>query len=363
MYSINNERLIKVTAKEEARYTYEKQKIKDDAQHEKLMAISHEQEQKQRVIIYAIAFGLVLVLIFSFFIFNRLQVTRKQKALIEKQKVEVEEQKNIVEEKSEEILASISYAKRIQDAILPPIKLVKESLPNSFILYKPKDVVAGDFYWFRSEGDNIYYAAADCTGHGVPGALVSVVCANSLNRSVNEFGLKDPGKILDKTTELVVQTFEKSELDVKDGMDIGFVRINVKTKKLLFAGAHNPLYVFSKRTDQEFGEKDIYSDTHFLKEYKGDKQPVGKFTNQRPFTSTEVEIEKGDILYLFSDGFPDQFGGEKGRKFMYKPFKKLLLATVNESPDKQKEMIDQAFENWRGEMDQIDDVCVIGVTV
>jgi len=361
--SLNNEATMKAAVEQHAKYTYEKQKLIDDAEHEKQIALSTEHEKKQKILIYSIALGLLLILVFSIFIYNRLQITRRQKSLIEEQKIEVELQKNLIEVKNDEILASITYAKRIQDAILPPINLIKKFLPDSFILYKPKDVVAGDFYWFETKGDFIFYAAADCTGHGVPGAMVSVVCANSLNRSVNEFGLTDPGEILDNTTKLVIETFEKSEHDVKDGMDISFIRMNKKTNEIVFAGAQNPLYVFSVIDGQELNKKAIYNESIFLKEYKGDKQPIGKFSDHKPFTSTKVEVKKGDYLFLFSDGFPDQFGGESGRKYMYKPFKKLLMSIVDKDVAKQKEMIEEAFEKWRGNLEQVDDVCVIGLRI
>jgi serine phosphatase RsbU (regulator of sigma subunit) len=294
-----------------------------------------------------------LVVIFLLFVFNRLRITRKQKGVIEQQKVEVEQQKEVVElahdeleEKNQEIMDSIIYAKRIQSAILPPIKVVKEYLKESFILYKPKDVVAGDFYWLQHKNGKVLFAAADCTGHGVPGAMVSVVCNSGLNRSVREHGLTIPGEILDKTREIVVQEFKKSEEDVKDGMDIALC--SIEGMKLQYAGAYNPLWIIRN------GE---------LIETKANKQPIGQFDNPEPYTTHSFDLEKGDAIYIFSDGYVDQFGGERGKKFKSKAFRELLLSIQDKNMEEQKKSIDETFETWIGDLEQIDDVCVIGVRV
>jgi serine phosphatase RsbU (regulator of sigma subunit) len=249
-------------------------------------------------------------------------------------------------EKNNEILDSISYAKRIQHAILPPNSLVKECLKDSFVLYKPKDVVAGDFYWLEKVDNKVIFAAADCTGHGVPGAMVSVVCNNALNRSVREYGLKSPGKILDKARDIVIQEFERSEEEVKDGMDIALC--SIEGKHLEFAGAHNPLW--------------IVRDNEII-EVKADKQPIGKFDNQKPFTNHELELKAEDLIYIFSDGYVDQFGGPKGKKFKPKALRELLLRIHKEPMDKQKSKIDETIEKWRGSLEQVDDICVIGIRV
>ncbi len=318
---------------------------------------------------YALYGGIGLVLLLAVVAFVSFVNKRKDNKLIaaqrdevQSQKVVVEEQKAIVEEKNKEITDSIAYAQRLQGAILPPLKLVKEYLPDSFVLFKPKDMVAGDFYWMEITDDKIIFAAADCTGHGVPGAMVSVVCNNALNRAVREFGCKDPASILDKTRELVIETFEKSEEDVKDGMDIAVCAIDRNTNVLQFAGANNPLYHL-KHLDHDVRERSVTNETHYIKEVKADKQPIGKYAEQKPFTNFETQLNKGDIIYTFSDGFADQFGGEKGKKFKYKPFKKLLLDLMNVSMEDQRAAIDKAFEEWRGHHEQVDDVCVIGVRV
>ena len=270
----------------------------------------------------------------------------KAKEEIIRQKEEIEKQKEEVEVAHKEIRDSIDYAKRIQSAILPPLKLVKEYLPASFILYKPKDVVAGDFYWMEHKKDVVLFAAADCTGHGVPGAMVSVVCNNGLNRSVREYGLTDPGKILDKTREIIIEEFEKSEEDVQDGMDISLCALSGQTLK--WAGAYNPLWVIRN------GE---------ILETKPNKQAIGKVDNPEPFSTHILELEKGDAIYIFTDGFQDQFGGERGKKFKSINFKKVLLTIQAESMEKQKELLLKAFIDWKGNQEMVDDVCVIGVRI
>ncbi|MCB0408756.1 MAG: tetratricopeptide repeat protein [Flavobacteriales bacterium] len=348
--------------RQEYEYQYEKQKVIDDAEHEKQLAVEQEAKEKQQIITYATATGLVFLAIFLIFVFNRLKVTRKQKNMIEEAHTELEE-------KNKEILDSISYAKRIQSAILPPQKVVKEYLQESFILYKPKDIVAGDFYWLEHKDNKVLFAAADCTGHGVPGAMVSVICNNGLNRSVREHGLIEPGKILDKTREIVIQEFEKSEEEVKDGMDIALCSLkfmansnpspansqqSTESRQLVaileYAGANNPLWIIRKNAEE-------------IEEIKADKQPIGKFTTPLPYTTHKVQLNEGDTIYIFSDGFADQFGGEKGKKFKAANFKKLLLSIQHEPIEKQRELIDDMFEKWKGDLEQLDDVCVIGVRV
>lgn len=272
-------------------------------------------------------------------------------------------QKEKIESAHKEIKSSITYARYIQTAILPPIGLISRYLAKSFVFYKPKDIVAGDFYWFEVKDDYIFYAAADCTGHGVPGAMLSVVCANALKRSVKEFGIRDPGLILDKTTELVIETFENSEYEVYDGMDISLVRLDLLRYEAAFSGANNPLYIVSENNGELLENVTTSNKTHHLKEYKGDKQPVGKYMFTKPFRTTHIKLKLNDELFVFTDGFADQFGGRKEKKFMYKPFKKLLLSIVNEEPAEQMELISKSFEIWKGDYSQIDDVCVIGVKV
>ncbi len=349
--SLNNEATQKASANLEAKYAYEKKKAIDDIQHDKELSIEQEAKKKAEVLKYAAFIGMILIAGFLFFVFNRLKITRKQKSVIEAQKSEVELQKERVEhahgeleEKNNEILDSIKYAKRIQSAILPPNHIIEKHLPNSFVLYKPKDIVAGDFYWLEEKNGKVVFAAADCTGHGVPGAMVSVVCNNALNRAVREHNLVKPSMILDKAREIVIQEFEKSDEEVQDGMDIALCAI--ENNKLEYAGANNPLWIIRKNE---------------IIEIKADKQPIGKYDNASPYSNHEVTLENGDCIYIFSDGYVDQFGGEKGKKFRAKALRELLLRIQKEPLNQQKIILDETFEEWRGSLEQVDDVCMIGL--
>lgn len=373
----------------------DKELIKKDAE----INIQQAETEKQNLQRNAFIIGFALVFVLAFFIFRGYR--QKQSAnklleaknmLIENQKQLVENKNEIIEEKQKEIISSITYAKRIQNAILPSDKLVKKQLPNSFILYKPKDIVAGDFYWIEKvissfeqpapglsrehQGDVIFIAAADCTGHGVPGAMVSVVCNNSLNRALREFGLRDPGKLLDKTRELVIEQFEKSEEEVKDGMDISLCALNTLTGELQWAGANNPLWIvrntptpinyFSFHTPIGKGARragEVESDRAEVTETKADKQPIGKFIETKPFTTHTLQLQKGDTIYIFSDGYQDQFGGERGKKFKASAMKELLLSIKHESMEEQKEILNESFIAWKGSLEQVDDVLVIGIKI
>lgn len=260
----------------------------------------------------------------------------------------VEEKHLIIEEKNKEITDSINYAKRIQEAILPSVDFIQKQLPDSFIYYQPKDIVAGDFYWAAQVGDSFLIAAADCTGHGVPGSLVSVVCSNALNRSVKEFGLLEPGKILDKTRELVLESFSAKGEAIKDGMDISLLSIH--KDGVTWAGANNPLWYITTAGAQPE-----------LKEIMAEKQPIGKTDDPKPFTTHVLNVKKGDLIYLFTDGYADQFGGPKGKKFKYKPFAELLLQNHAFSMQKQQDMLEEVLTNWRGDLERVDDICVIGI--
>lgn len=261
---------------------------------------------------------------------------------------EIQHQKEMVEEKNREILDSINYALRLQSAIIPPESKIREKFPDSFVLFKPKDIVSGDFYWMDARENNIILAVADCTGHGVPGAMVSVVGANSLNRCVKEFNLRTPATILNKLRELIIETFEMANHEVKDGMDISLIMIDTKNKKLQWAGAHNPLWMLKKNNDE-------------MLEVKADKQPIGKFEFAKAFTNHELDYETGDCFYLFSDGFADQFGGDKGKKLKASAMRDLFISLKTEPMHEQKIKIIDAFEAWKNMLEQVDDVCIMGV--
>jgi serine phosphatase RsbU (regulator of sigma subunit) len=284
---------------------------------------------------------LIFIITSIFFIFFKSDNLAFQKKILH--------QKEIIEEKNKDITASITYAKRLQEAILPPKSIIESYLPDSFILFKPKDIVAGDFYWMETSSEQkILFAAADCTGHGVPGAMVSVVCSNALNRAVKEFGISEPGKILDKVKELVVETFQKSESEVRDGMDISLLSIDKATNKLEWAGANNPLLILRNKE---------------LIEFKPDKQPIGKVDITIPFKTHQFTLAKGDLLYTFTDGFADQFGGPKGKKFKYAQLKELLVSIHSLPMPEQLLKINSEIEVWRGNLEQVDDILLAGIRI
>jgi serine phosphatase RsbU (regulator of sigma subunit) len=346
--SLNNEENTKKITQEQMQYDFDKKQAEEKAEQDKKDVLAAADKKRQQVITGFISGGLVIVLISLALLFSRFKITQKQKRIIERQKQEVEKQKALVEEKNKDVLDSITYAKRLQDAILPPISDIKRYLPDSFVLYKPKDIVAGDFYWMEHSDDIILIAACDCTGHGVPGAMVSVVCSNALNRALNEFKIRDTGKMLDKVRELVLETFEKSEGEVKDGMDISLCAINTKTGSVEWSGAYNPLW---------------YIQDNELKEVVPDKQPIGKVDNPKPFSTHTLNLKKGDALYLFTDGYADQFGGPQGKKFKYKQLQQLLIDNGKLTMEKQKKVLEETLENWKGRLEQVDDILVMGIRV
>lgn len=316
----------------------------------------------QNIVYLSILGFILLIASLIYYVTSNRRKNRMNAVLVERNEL-VQQQKDIVEEHNRSISDSINYARRLQSALLPTPEQINEFLPNSFLFFLPKDVVSGDFYWFENSGDWSFLAVADCTGHGVPGAMVSVVCSNALNRSVKEFALRRPKDILDKTRELVLDSFTKSTEEVADGMDISLVAVNVKEKKIIFAGAHNGLWLIrDKKHPSEFGEdvRVLEGEKYDLLEWKGDKQPIGKFYEMRPFQEHEIQLEEGDQLYLMSDGFADQFGGPNGKKFKYVSLKRTLLDAASQSMNVQRENLSIVYQSWKKENDQIDDVCVVG---
>ncbi|MCB9335287.1 MAG: SpoIIE family protein phosphatase [Flavobacteriales bacterium] len=289
----------------------------------------------------------------------RMRINLTKKEIVSRLKLE--ESKFEIEEKNKEILDSINYAKRIQFALLPPKNVFKELFPNSFLIYKPKDIVSGDFYWGtrlsttidNADGNEslVVFCVADCTGHGVPGAFMSLIGIKILNQSIKMNDVNSPAQALDYLNEQVYNTINKhssKESVVRDGMDIAFCAINFKTLNLSYSGANNSLYIIRK------GE---------LIELKADKQPIGSYENQQPFTNHQIQLEKGDMVYAFSDGYADQFGGVDGKKMKSKRFKEKLMECSNMDVEKQESFLSEYFENWKGNLEQLDDVCVIGVKI
>lgn len=258
-----------------------------------------------------------------------------------------------IEEQKRHIMDSIYYARRIQTAILPANEYINTYLKNNFILYRPKDIVSGDFYWFYKTKDNVMISAVDCTGHGVPGAFMSIVGYNQLNYAVNVKKSKTSDGLLNNLNQGVIETLSSEsthESKVMDGMDLALCVFDNDLKKLQFSGANNPLILIR---DNE------------LIQFKADKFPIGAYQGQVPqlFTRKEIDLKKGDCLYIYSDGYPDQFGGPRDKKLTTKKFKELLLEIHKEPMEKQKELLNVSLEEWMREGEQIDDILVIGIKV
>lgn len=314
-------------------------------------------------VLYVIS-GIGIIILSSFLSIQRVKSqNRKLELLVNERTQEISEKNSILEKqkdeiqaKTEDILDSIKYAKRLQDTILPADEFLSNQFKDYFVFNRPKDIVSGDFYWARKFDDTIIWAVADCTGHGVPGAMVSIVGNNGLLRATNEFALRNPSDILDKLRSLVLESFKaQGDNDVKDGMDLALARLDQVNRKLSFAGANNGLVLIRNRE---------------IIEFKGDKQPIGDFEHKKDFTQKDIDLLPGDTLYMYSDGYVDQFGGDSievrssgGKKFKSKAFKELLVE-IHHLPMKEQELIiTERFDQWRGELDQIDDVCVFGVSV
>lgn len=300
---------------------------------------------------------------------ERTREINEQKDEIEAQRDEIEAQRDMVFGQNKEITDSISYAQRIQAAVLPHKEYMDEIISEYFVLYKPRDIVSGDFYWIREVKRSLIVVAADCTGHGVPGAFMSMLGITLLNEQLGKSSIDEPGEILGqlraKIKEMLVQ--QGSIHDQKDGMDMAIAIFDKEKRELQFAGANNPLYLIRNREQLNGNEFEsgatVETDNSLLFELKGDKQPIGIHWEETDFTSHLIKLQKHDTIYLFSDGYVDQYGGENRKKFKTPRFKELLLSVQAESMDRQKQLIDNAFESWRGNIEQIDDVCVIGLRV
>jgi tetratricopeptide (TPR) repeat protein len=352
-----NEKNLKNIAELETVYKTEQQ-----AQKIALLNSANEMEQQKtkssRLLLIISLICLLCVCFAAISFYRNFKNKKRDNLLLMDKNKQIEEQKEALAGKNKEILDSITYAKRLQQAILPPQHYIDRYFPDNFVLYKPKDIVAGDFYWMHVSGDMRYIAAADSTGHGVPGAMVSIVCSNALDKAVKEFKLTDTGKILDKTRELVLETFEKSRSDVKDGMDISLLCWDAKNSKIYWSGANNRLCYISpfEGVGRSMGNV-------ALAEIKADKQPIGKVDVQEPFRTHEIEYKAGTVFYLITDGFADQFGGDNGKKFKYKHLQEVLLESSERTMEQQHNRLNEVFEKWKGGLEQIDDVTIIGIRI
>ena len=322
--------------------------------------IINEKQTYQRNFILAI---LLFVFVVMTFVIIGYRNKRKANILLAKQRDEIKYQKEKIEEIHHEVSESINYATRLQGAILPEEELLTEYLSEHFVLFKPKDKVSGDFYWWTYIDGHTVITAADCTGHGVPGAFMSMLGVSFLREIVEKEYITNTGLILKKLRKEIIKVLKQKGAtgEQKDGMDMAIISINHKTNVVQFSGANNPLYIISKSIKgfeplMNLGKIGLY-------EVKPDKMPIAIYDKMDNFTTHEIKLQKADQLYMFSDGFADQFGGEKGKKFKYKPFKKLLLENADKSMSSQKELLNTAFENWKNMEEQVDDVVILGIKI
>jgi serine phosphatase RsbU (regulator of sigma subunit) len=340
-----------------------------------LKAEKLENAEKESRILWMSGIVIVILILLSFTIFIYIK-TRRLNATIRSQKKEVEIKSLNLEEALSNIEDSLEYSKMIQNAMLPPLNDFEKQFEESFVYFQPKDIVSGDFYWVHEAPSQFVFAVGDCTGHGVPGAMVSMVCHEALNKVVKEYNRTEPNEILDNVRDIVVNSFNKNQ-NLNDGMDVALVSIE-DNRQLNYAGAHNPIWIYRKGNVSPSSPSDrilvspFEGNDYSLVEIKADKQPIGRFEKSQPFTLQSFELEKGDSIYLFSDGFADQFGGGKGKKIKTGNFKKLLHSLQDLSMEKQHIEIQKFFDKWKEwpdndgaitSFEQIDDVCVIGVRI
>jgi serine phosphatase RsbU (regulator of sigma subunit) len=359
--SIYDEESMTKISEMEVKYQSEK-KIRENEvlkKENELNELTQLQEQhRQRYITYAFIAGLVVLLFIAGLLLNRNQIKQRAHRKLEaynmevlRQKEETDHQKKLVDEKNKEIIDSILYARRIQEAMLPSVQEFEFMLPGSFVFYRPKDIVSGDFYWMVQKEEYIFFAAVDCTGHGVPGGFMSMMGSSLLNEVINQKKTFEPADILDVLRLQVILALKQKGIsgENKDGMDMALCRINKARTELLFAGANNGMYLVRNGV---------------LQEYRPDKQPIGIAGGEsRQFTQHSVPLSKGDNIYIFTDGYADQFGGPNGKKFKYSRMEKLLTECSALPANAQKAKIESAFDEWKNGHAQVDDVCMVGLKI
>lgn len=348
IYSIAKDSLLKednkkATLKQQFKFEYDKKAAADSTQQAeslKLQQTKHEHEiAKQRLFTYGGIFGCLLMLIIAVISYRAFK--NKQQAT-----KEITVQKHIIEEKQKEIIDSINYAKRIQYALMSHSDLLEQNIPGHFTFFKPKAIVSGDFFWVNKKNNLFYLAVCDSTGHGVPGAFMSLLNISFLNEAINEKNIEQPNEIFNYVRMRLIESISRD--DQKDGFDGILLCFDKKNGTVTYSASNN---------------KPVLINEHKLTELITDKMPVGKGENMNPFTLKSIPAKKGDTLYLYSDGFADQFGGPQGKKFKYKPLNQLLLSISDDPMPVQFDKLSSTFENWKGELEQVDDILVIGIKV
>lgn len=346
--ALNRDETIKRIADMEIRFENEK---RIQALERKQLEIElKDSEIRQKNLRYYYMLGVILLLaglVVSIFIAWRQKIRINK--ILKRQKQEIENQRDKIGEQNKKITDSIVYASRIQNAILPPDTLINKLFPSHFIFFKPRDVVSGDFYWMHSENNYNVVVVADCTGHGVPGAFMSMLGVSLLNEHVGQYSNFDSAKILGSLREKIRTNLHQTKHNdsSSDGIDMGVVIIDNTTNKVCFAGGNIPLWIYNNNK---------------INKYNSDRMPVGVYIgDDQPFTNHYLQLEKGDTLYMFSDGFPDQFGGDNNRKLMMSGFMALLESIADQDIQKQPQLLEQQLQNWKKDNRQIDDILVVGV--
>ena len=383
--SISN---IKAAANQQAKYEYEIKAAIDSLEYfnkieKKDLEIGKQraENKKQQIIIISAVVGFLIILVFSIVLLRLFRQKKKANIILAQQKEEISAQRDLVSHQKEEIeiihkevTSSINYAKRIQEAVLPISEDSRSVLGEHFILFKPKDIVSGDYYWTTKIDRWLIVSVADCTGHGVPGAFMSMLGISFLNEIVRKKEVHKASQILNILRLEVINALQQKGTsgEQKDGMDISLLVINTETNEAQWAGANNPLYIIKKFDDLKMNQFESDKSSSNLQisqlanqfiELKGDKMPIAIYPEMKEFTNHEFVLQKGDCVYLFTDGYADQFGGPKGRKFMYKQFKELLLQNSIKPMNDQKELLEKTFVNWKSGYEQIDDVTVLGICI
>jgi serine phosphatase RsbU (regulator of sigma subunit) len=376
--SLKNEDNARSFTQKEMKFDYDKKILADSLKNKQELMLVEEQNkrevQKQKFYTTGGIIGVILLLIIAIILFIGNKKKNEKNIIISAQRDQVEEQKEVLEEQHQEITDSINYAKRIQTALLTEDTEWNKISQEHFILFKPKDVVSGDFFWafHNPEKSLSIWVAADCTGHGVPGAFMSMLGIGFLNEIIIENNITQTAEILNQLRKKIINALEQKNVDTqqKDGMDLAICVWDKNKDTLEFTGANNPLWLLRDvkhvSEEQKKDAKTLFNKekTKVIVEYRGNKMPVGVYGKDiKPFTSIIIELQKNDIIYTFSDGYPDQFGGEKGKKLKYKPFKELLLSNYSKPLLEQKQILNSKFEKWKGDLEQIDDVCIIGVRI
>lgn len=350
--SVNNTGNTKKLTEFELNFRFQAQQKEQELVQKNKEILSDEKLKRQKLVSYSSIVGVVLLLLLVGIVYRSSTQRKKANKYLQSLNNEIQSQNNIIAEKNEEITGSINYAKRIQSSFLTSETYIKQCLSEHFIVFNPRDIVSGDFYWVKEMYSNLYLCTADCTGHGIPGAFMSLIGMSVLNEIIHsKNNLRHTDEILNELRRIIILALNPlgSTEEGKDGMDAVLCRYDFRKMELEYSAANNSFYVIRKGV---------------LLEFKPDKMPVGKYIlDEKPFTRTIIPIEKGDCIYTFSDGYADQFGGPKGKKFKYSKLKELLLSIHHLPMRAQEGIIKESFENWKGNLEQVDDICIVGIRV